>query len=154
MIVRRSGPCGRWRCLLLALVAAGWLATPAHAAWSSSAIGTGSAQASTLDPPSALAAACGGGIGGLLATQVRLTWAAPARPSLAPVVYEVLRRTTSTGAYTWSDTTTDLSYTTQQLSGSLGGITYYFAVRAKLGDVWLSSPFGPVSRTIGLLGCS
>jgi hypothetical protein len=140
-------------CVLAVLVAAWWLAAPAYAGWSSSATGTATAKSATLDPPSGLAAACGGGIGGLLARQVRLTWTASATAVLGPVLYEV-QWGTSSGSYTSSGTTTALSFDTGQLSGSTLGTTYYFAVRSTFGDLWLSSNSNQVTRTISLLGCS
>ena len=143
----------RCRGALVILVAAWWLAAPAYAVWSSSATGTATAKSATLDPPSGLTASCGGGIGGLLATEVRLTWTASPTASLGPVLYEV-QWGTSSGSYTSSRTTTALSYDTGQLSGSTLGTTYYFAVRSTFGALWLSSNSNEVTKRISLLGCS
>jgi hypothetical protein len=143
----------RCRGALVILVAAWWLAAPAYALWSSSATGTATAKSATLDPPSGLGAACYGGVGGLLTTQVRLTWTASATASLGPVVYEV-QWGTSLASITPGGTTTALSYDTGALAGSLFGTTYYFAVRSRFGDLWLSSNSNSVQKSIGLASCS
>jgi hypothetical protein len=89
-----------------------------------------------------------GGIGGLLNSQVKLTW--NASPSPWTVGYEV-RRGTSSGNYTWSDMTTALSYNTDSLPS---GNTYYFTVRATTGQ-WRSPGAPQVSKQIVfLVGCS
>lgn len=143
----------RRRCVLVALAATALLVGPAHAQWSSSATGPATAKSTTLEPPSNLTATCGGGIGGLLATEVRLAWSASATASLGPVQYEV-GWGTSSGSTTWRATTAELSYDTGALSGSLFGTTYYFVVRTAAGTVWRSSNSNQRSRTISTLGCS
>ena len=143
----------RRRCVVVALAATALLAGPAHAQWSSSATGTSTAKSTTLAPPSGLLAACGGGIGGLLANEVRLTWNASATAILGPVQYEV-GWGTSSGSTTWRATTSALSYNTGALSGSVLGTTYYFVVRTAAGTVWRSSNSNQVSKSIGTLSCS
>jgi len=143
----------RVRCFVVALAATALLVGPAHAQWSSSAMGPATAKSTTLAPPTGLAAACGGGIAGLLANEVRLTWSASATASLGPVQYEV-GWGTSSGSTTWRATTAELIYDTGALSGSLLGTTYYFVVRTAAGTVWRSSNSNQSSRTISTLGCS
>lgn len=148
MIVRL--PRRRWHILLVALVAVLGLAAPAHAAWSSSATGTGTAKAATLAPPSDLTATCGGIIGGVLGRVVTLTWPASASASVGTMSYEVLMGT-SAGSYTVpGPMTTNLSYET----GTLSNGTYYFAVRTAAGANWRSTNSVERIRSISILGCS
>ena len=127
----------RLRSLLLGLASVGWFATPADAAWSASATGTGVATAATLAPPTNLVATCGPP----LSPSVILTWSASASPWT--VGYEV-RQGNSTGNYTSSFPTTALTYSTP---AGLALGTYYFTVRATTG-AWRSAGATEVSRTV------
>ena len=139
----------RLRCLLVALAATALLVDPAHAAWTSSATGTSTAKSATLAPPSGLTATCGGILGGLLGKVVTLTWTASPSSSLGTMGYQVLRGTTSGGAYPWtSEVTTDLTFETATLPND----RYYFVVQTAAG-LWRSSNSNEVTKSISILGC-
>ena len=126
--------------LLLGLLGICCLAAPARASWTGSPSGSAAAQSTLIAGAGALTPACGG-----VSASVALSWTAT--PTLWADGYEVLQGTSS-GVYTTSATTTQLTYTTVSLP--IG--TYYFVVRATKGS-WRSVSSNEVSkRVISVLG--
>jgi hypothetical protein len=126
--------------ILLALCASTFTGQPAQAAWSAGASGAVTARSTTIAPPGAAAASCGG-----LRASVTVTWGPST--SLWANGYLVQWGTTS-GAPTSSATVTGLTHTTPSLP--LG--TYYFRVKATRG-AWQSAPTAEVTKTvISILG--
>jgi hypothetical protein len=120
---------------LLVLLATGWLAVPARAAWGSSASGAAVAHAATLAPTGTLTASCV-----TLSPAVRLDWAATSSSWVDG--YEV-RWGTTPSTYSSNALTSGLTYTTPALP--LG--TYYFVVRATKNG-WRSADSNEASKTI------
>jgi hypothetical protein len=130
----------RTTALLLGLLVGYWPAAPVRASWSSSAVGSATAIATTIASPTALAATCGD-----LLASVKVTWTATTSPWADG--YEI-RWGTSPGVYTSRATARSLTYTSPTLS--LG--TYYFVVRATKGE-WRSTDSNEVSkRIVSVLG--
>ena len=126
--------------LLLGLLGTWCLAAPARASWTGSPPGSAIAQSTLIAGAGTLTSACGG-----LSASVALSWTATPTPWADG--YEILQGTSS-GVYTTSATTAQLTYTTPSLP--IG--TYYFVVRATKGS-WRSLSSNEVSRrVISVLG--
>ncbi|MDQ6726886.1 MAG: fibronectin type III domain-containing protein [Actinomycetota bacterium] len=127
--------------LVVILVAACGLATPAHASWASSGAGPATAKADTLAPPTSLVATCAA------LTNVKLTWAASSTTNFTGLTigYEVLIRTNS-GTYGTPIAVSGLTYTTP--SGLAVG-TFFFTVRTTAGG-WHSVNAPEVSKVIAV----
>src|SRR5207302_1164670 len=104
--------------LVLGLLGMCCLAAPARASWTGSPPGSAVARSTLIAATGTLTSACGG-----LNASIALSWTATPTPWADG--YEVLRGTSS-GVYTTSATTTQLTYTTPSLA--IG--TYYFVVKA------------------------
>ena len=115
------------------------LATPALAAWTTSATGSATAQSMSIAPPTGLSASCG-----LVDASIKLTWTASA--STWADGYKVSRGTSSGNYTVFVSLGNVLTYETP----GLGTGTYYFTVQTTKGS-WISTGATQVSKAIVLV---